>query len=110
MNPSDLRSFISETIKEFSPKRETVTRRELKEVIKATIRSILKEMEISPRPLDEQNVTGNIEPINLPGNKKGGWVAGSGGSQRGVDGSAALGYELTPIGKKDMQRKQDPVY
>lgn len=58
----------------------------------------------------EMTTTGAVAPINLPGNVKGGWVASKGGSARGVAGSKALGYELTPIGKKDMARKQDPVY
>jgi nucleoid DNA-binding protein len=60
--------------------------------------------------LYEMTTTGAIAPINLPGNVKGGWVASKGGSARGVAGSKSLGYELTPIGKKDMARKQDSVY
>jgi hypothetical protein len=60
--------------------------------------------------LKETTTTGDVAPINLPGNVKGGWVSGAGGSRRGVAGSAALGYELTSIGKKDMKRKQDKVY
>lgn len=54
--------------------------------------------------------TGDIAPINLPGNISGGWVSKRGGSKRGVEGSNSLGYELTPIGKEEMKRKQDPVY
>ena len=60
--------------------------------------------------LNEITVTGNVEPINLPGNVKPGWVAKQGGSMRGILGSKALGYELTPLGKKQFdQEKQDPV-
>lgn len=67
------------------------------------------------KEVNEMTVTGDVAPINLPGSKmpgtgKSGWVSGKGGSARGVAGSAALGYELTPIGKKDMERKQDRVY
>ena len=60
--------------------------------------------------LYEITVTGDVSPINLPGNVKGGWVSARGGSSRGVAGSKSLGYELTPIGKQDMARKQDKVY
>jgi len=60
--------------------------------------------------LQEMTVTGDVAPINLPGNVKGGWVSGKGGSARGLAGSKSLGYELTPIGKQEMARKQDKVY
>lgn len=112
---------------------EKVTKKELKEVIKATLKTILSEMAQNPRwtiklkelvqseeeddqeELDEMTTTGDVAPINLPGSKmpgtgKSGWVAGKGGSHRGVAGSEALGYTLTSIGKQDMQRKQDRVY
>lgn len=112
--------------------RETITKSELKEVIKATLRTILNEMKQDPRwtiklremvpgddtdenEVNEMTVTGDVAPINLPGSAmpgtgKSGWVSGAGGSKRGVAGSEALGYTLTPIGKQDMKRKQDPVY
>jgi len=32
-----------------------------------------------------------------------------GGSKKGIEGSAALGYTLTPIGKKEMKRTGDPL-
>ena len=62
------------------------------------------------RAIKEMTVTGDVAPINLPGNVKGGWVSGKGGSARGLAGSKSLGYELTPIGKQEMSRKQDKVY
>lgn len=111
---------VNSTFKEI-PSDDTMTRGELKEVIKQTLRTILTEMHIleTPKPfkkkdeeedpIEEMTVTGDVAPINLPGNVKGGWVSGKGGSQRGVAGSGKLGYTLTAIGKKDMQRKQDPV-
>ena len=58
--------------------------------------------------INEMTTTGDVAPINLPGNVVGGWLSPKGGSKRGVAGSAALGYELTPIGKQDMERKRDP--
>ena len=138
-------------------KQETITRKELKEVIKQTLRIILKEITEAPQKLtgpytvyssetrqyylarkDEETgvyyylhpdtgtdvplgregptlsvqksnvseitTTGAVTPLNLPT-----WVSRRGGSERGIAGSAALGYELTPIGKKDMNRKQDPI-
>jgi len=33
-----------------------------------------------------------------------------GGSVKGVEGSNTLGYTLTPIGRKEMERKPDPLY
>lgn len=58
--------------------------------------------------LNEMTTTGAVAPINLPGNVAGGWLSPRGGSKRGVAGSQKLGYELTPIGKQDMQRDRDP--
>jgi hypothetical protein len=59
--------------------------------------------------LHEMTTTGDVAPLNLPMSAKG-TVASRGGSARGVAGSRSLGYELTPIGKQDMARKQDSVY
>jgi hypothetical protein len=72
-------------------------------------------VQVQKSKMEEMTTTGDVAPINLPGSKmpgtgKSGWVSGKGGSARGVAGSAALGYELTPIGKQDMKRKQDRVY
>lgn len=103
-----------------APVDETITIRELKQVIDATVRSIVEEMKSFPFKKDkeeeedkedikEMTTTSAVEPINLPGNVRGGWVSKQGGSKRGVEGSRSLGYELTAIGKEDMKQKQDPV-
>lgn len=68
-----------------------------------------KAHEIVGKTLKEMTTTSDVSPINLPGNVTGGWVSKQGGSKRGVAGSRSLGYELTPIGKEEMKRKQDPV-
>jgi len=59
-------------------------------------------------PADEylnETVTGDVSGFNVPG-----WVSRKGGSKKGVEGSAALGYELTPMGKKEMQRTGDKLF
>jgi hypothetical protein len=55
--------------------------------------------------IDEMTTTGDVSGYNIPSafSKKG-------GSHRGVEGSAKLGYELTGIGKQEMQRQGDPLY
>jgi len=58
--------------------------------------------------INEMTTTGDVAPLNLPGNVAGGWLSPKGGSKKGVAGSAKLGYELTSIGKQDMERKRDP--
>ena len=62
------------------------------------------ELQVQKSKIKEMTTTGAVTPLNLPT-----WVSRRGGSERGIAGSAALGYELTPIGKKDMNRKQDPI-
>jgi hypothetical protein len=112
MDKIKFQSLVRECINEYSSPKETITKTELKTVIKETIRTILNEMANKAEEeeiLDEMTTTSAVGPISLPGNVRGGWVSGRGGSHRGVAGSAALGYELTSIGKKDMKRKQDPV-
>lgn len=54
------------------------------------------------RPLAEMTTTGNVAGYNIPG-----WLSNRGGSKSGVAGSQKLGYELTPIGKQDMERRAD---
>jgi hypothetical protein len=55
--------------------------------------------------IDEMTTTNSGTPgYNIPG-----WVSRKGGSKKGVEGSAALGYELTPIGKKEMERPGDKL-
>lgn len=66
-------------------------------------------LSVSKKNIKEMTTTSAVAPINLPGNVRGGWVSKQGGSQRGVQGSKNLGYDLTPIGREDMKRKQDPV-
>ncbi len=54
--------------------------------------------------VNEMTATGDVSGYNIPSA-----FARKGGSERGVAGSAALGYELTPIGKKEMQRSGDKL-
>jgi hypothetical protein len=56
--------------------------------------------------IDEMNTTDG----GTPGYQIPGWVSRKGGSKAGVAGSAALGYTLTNIGKKDMELKGDELY
>lgn len=56
--------------------------------------------------LNEMNTTdGGTTGYNVPGA-----FSRKGGSKAGLDGSAALGYTLTPIGKKDMELKADKLH
>ena len=120
MDKTEFQAYIKECIKECtSPQEEKMTRGQLKEVVKQVIKAILKEMadleeEEDPTELAEITTTAASPAINLPGSKvpsgRSGWVSKAGGSERGVAGSKSLGYELTPIGKKDMARPQDKVY
>jgi hypothetical protein len=52
--------------------------------------------------IDEVTTTGDVGGYNIPAafTKKG-------GSQRGLNVSSNMGYELTSIGKKEMNRKAD---
>jgi len=60
--------------------------------------------ELPEEQIDEMTTTGAVDGYNVPGafSKKG-------GSHKGVEGSAALGYTLTPQGEKEMQRKADKL-
>ncbi len=49
-----------------------------------------------------ETTTGDVSGYNIPAA-----FSTKGGSQRGVAGSAKLGYELTPIGKKEMDKRGD---
>lgn len=66
-------------------------------------------LSVQKKGIKEMTTTSAAEPINLPGNVRGGWVSRQGGSKRGVEGSKSLGYELTAIGREEMKRKQDSV-
>jgi hypothetical protein len=50
----------------------------------------------------KETVASDGEGYNIPAA-----FSGKGGSKKAVQGSKSLGYELTPIGKKDMERKGD---
>ena len=52
----------------------------------------------------EESTTGNVSGYNIPAA-----FSRRGGSQRGVAGSSKLGYDLTPIGKKEMNRRGDTL-
>jgi hypothetical protein len=56
------------------------------------------------KKVNEMTTTGAVSGFQVPG-----WVSRKGGSQKGIEGSAALGYELTPMGKKEMQRTGDKL-
>lgn len=53
-------------------------------------------------PISEMTTTGAVAGYNIPAA-----FARKGGSKRGVEGSAKLGYTLTSIGKKEMKRQGD---
>lgn len=55
--------------------------------------------------IDEDTTTSAVSGYNIPGA-----FASKGGSKKGIAGSAALGYELTNQGKKDMSRPADKIY
>jgi hypothetical protein len=105
-------AFIKESSEKITVVKEVITKKSLKKILKETIRTILREMPKKKKngEIDEMTTTSAVEPINLPGNVKPGWVSKQGGSMRGIQGSRSLGYELTPLGKKQFnQEKQDPV-
>jgi hypothetical protein len=100
-----------------------ISKSELKDVIKEIVKGIFKEMSTTgaaspvstplafsrrgsdPKEEVEELIdegTADAEGYNIPSA-----FSGKGGSARGVAGSKALGYELTPTGKKDMERKGD---
>lgn len=123
MTLSEFKTMVQEEISlvknQTFNKKDTISRSELKEIVKETIRAILKEIteksvpkkedEEEEEEINEMTTTSAVAPINLPGNVRGGWVSKQGGSKRGIEGSRSLGYELTPLGAKDFNRKQDPV-
>jgi hypothetical protein len=53
----------------------------------------------------DETTTGDVAGYNVPGA-----FSRKGGSHKGVEGSAALGYTLTPQGKKEMGRRGDRLY
>ena len=55
--------------------------------------------------IDEMTGTSAVSGYNIPS-----FLSKRGGSQAGVDASKNLGYELTAIGKKDMQRGRSKLY
>jgi hypothetical protein len=58
--------------------------------------------ELPEEKLEEMTTTGDVSGYNVPSA-----FARKGGSKKGVEGSAALGYTLTPAGEKEMQRVGD---
>lgn len=106
--------------------KESIKKSELKKIIKEIVTGIFKEMTttgaVSPvstpkafskkslkqedeeEKLDEMTTTGDVSGYNIPSA-----FSRKGGSKRGVDGSSKLGYDLTPIGKKEMERPGDKL-
>ena len=54
------------------------------------------------KELEEMTTTGDVSGYNVPSA-----FSGKGGSKKGVAGSAALGYTLTAVGQKEMERQGD---
>jgi predicted RNA-binding Zn-ribbon protein involved in translation (DUF1610 family) len=69
-------------------------------------RAFKKKHGASEEQIDEITTTDG----GTPGYQIPGWVSRKGGSKAGVAGSAALGYTLTNVGKKDMELKGDKLY
>lgn len=104
--------------------KETVTRSALKSIIKEIIKNVFKEMTTTAHaspvnmpaafskrkvkeddaPIEEMTTTGDVGSYNIPSA-----FSRKGGSHKGVEGSAKLGYNLTPLGKKDMNRQSDSL-
>ena len=106
MDKSSFQSIVREYIKEYSSPKETVKKSELRAVIKECLRAILNEvvdLQKKKKKVEETTTTDG----GTPGYQIPGWVSRKGGSQRGVEGSRKLGYELTPAGEKEMQRQGD---
>jgi len=114
-------------LKTIKPLGENVIKKnELTELLHTIVKKIVKEIKIKEEtgtaavapvtgpkafekkeedPIEEMTTTmGGTPGYNVPGafSKKG-------GSKAGIAGSAALGYELTPTGKKEMQRSADKL-
>jgi len=62
--------------------------------------------------IDEMTTTsgGGGSSAGTPGYNVPGAFSRKGGSKAGVEGSRKLGYELTPVGKKDMEMPADKLY
>lgn len=54
--------------------------------------------------ISEMTTTGDVAGYNIPGS-----FAKKGGSKKGIDVSSEMGYELTPIGRKEMNRTADKL-
>jgi hypothetical protein len=63
-----------------------------------------KAMILKDKHVNEMTTTGAVSGFNVPSA-----FSRRGGSERGVEGSKSLGYELTPVGKKDMDRDGDAL-
>ena len=63
-----------------------------------------KAMILKDTPVNEMTTTGAVSGYNVPSA-----FSKRGGSMGGVKGSESLGYELTTIGKKDMDRDGDNI-
>jgi hypothetical protein len=85
---------LMQFVKTLKPMSESIKKSELEAVIKEIVKGILKEM----------TTTGAVDGFNIPGA-----FARKGGSQRGVQGSRKLGYELTKTGEKEMSRSPDKL-
>jgi hypothetical protein len=107
---------ILDLVKTLLPLEESISKRNLKNLLREIVKGICKEMSVtaavSPvstpkafskkKDIDEMTVTGDVTGYNVPG-----FLSRRGGSQKGVVGSKKLGYDLTPIGKKEMERPGD---
>lgn len=99
-----------------------IKKSELRNIIKEIVKGVFKEMTgtsaVSPvtgpnafkeppkeEQIDEENSSANISTPSIPA----AFTADGGGSKRGVAGSNSLGYELTNIGKKEMQIHGDKL-
>jgi hypothetical protein len=62
-------------------------------------------VEVQKSPVKEMTTTSAVTGYNVPAA-----FSRKGGSKAGVAGSAKLGYNLTPIGKKEMELRGDNLY
>lgn len=95
-----IREIVSRIVKEIKIEEESACAA----VAPVTGKVIRKESPMEEEMDDQisETVTGDVSGYNVPS-----WVSKKGGSAAGVAGSRTLGYELTPIGQKDMQRVAD---
>jgi hypothetical protein len=78
-----------------------------KELYENYVYSLMDEQQIpeeKKKELEEMTTTGDVSGYNVPSA-----FARKGGSKKGVEGSAALGYTLTSIGQKEMERTGDKL-